>query len=76
VVACAQGIAVRHCTEALLSVMGNGRRFVIRLCKHPAVAGPIGGAVSAQIGFEIGGAAGATIAGVTGPLITYVLMRR
>jgi hypothetical protein len=33
VVACAQGIAVRHCTEALLSVMGNGRRFVIRLCK-------------------------------------------
>jgi hypothetical protein len=76
VVAYAQGIAVHHRTEALLSVMGNGTRFVIRVCKHPAAAGAIGGGISAQIGFEIGGAAGATIAGVTGPLITYLLTRR
>lgn len=75
VVAYAQGIAVHYCREVLLSVMSNGRRFVIRVYQHPAAAGAIGGGISAQIGFEIGGAAGATIAGATGPLITYLLTR-
>jgi hypothetical protein len=76
VVAFAQGIANHHRTKVFLSVMTNGTRFVIRVSKHPAAAGAIGGGISAQIGFEIGGAAGATIAGVTGPLITYLLTRR
>jgi hypothetical protein len=76
VVAYAQGIAVHYCREVLLSVMGNGRRFVIRVYQHPAAAGAIAGGISAQIGFEIGGAAGATIVGATGPLITYLLTRR
>jgi hypothetical protein len=76
VVAYAQGIAVHHRTEVLLSVMGNGKQFVIRVCTHPAAASAIGGGISAPIGFEIGGAVGAAIGGVTGPLITYVLTRR
>jgi hypothetical protein len=76
VVAVAQGIAVHHRTKALLSVMLNGREFLIRVCNHPKVAQAIEGAISARIGYEVGGAAGAVIGGAGGPLIAYVLKRR
>jgi hypothetical protein len=85
VVAFAQGIAVRHGTEALLTVMGNGRRVVIRICKHPATvgtaAGTVAGAISGAAGGVVSGdvvaeAVSGSVNGGVGALIMYVLTRR
>jgi hypothetical protein len=85
VVAFAQGIAVRHGTEALLTVMGNGRRVVIRICKHPAVAGTAAGTLAGAVGGAAGGlvsrdvvtdAVTNGVSGGVGALIMYLLSRR
>jgi hypothetical protein len=75
VVAIAQGIAHHHRTKVLLSVMGNGKRFLIRICKHPVATEAIGGGVGGSIGFAIGGSVGAAIGGASGPIIAYVIRR-
>jgi hypothetical protein len=75
VVAFAQGIAHHHRVKVLLSVIGNGTRFLIRVSGHPAGAQAIGGGIGGGIGFAIGGPDGAVIGGATGPIISYVLTR-
>jgi hypothetical protein len=75
VVAIARGIAHHHRTTVLLSVMGNGTRFLIRICKHPVAAEAIGGGIGGSIAFAIGGPVGAAIGGASGPIIAYVIMR-
>lgn len=75
VVAIAQGIAHHHRTKVLLSVMGNGTRFLIRVCKHPVTAEALGGGIGGSIGFAIGGPVGAMIGGASGPIIAYVITR-
>jgi len=85
VVAFTQGIAVRHGTEALLAVMGNGRRVVIRICKHPAVAGTAAGTLAGAVGGAAGGLVSGDVvtdavtngvSGGVGALIMYLLPRR
>ena len=76
VVAFAQGIALHHCAEVLLSVMGNDTRYLIRVVEHPVGAAVAGGATGGVVGFEIGGAIGAGLGGGVGPLITYLLTHR
>jgi hypothetical protein len=85
VVAWAQGLAVYHRTEVLLSVMGNGSRFLIRVCKHPAVQATASGTVAGAIGGTAGGVVSGDVAtdaisnSVSGgavALITYLLSRR
>jgi len=85
VVAFTQGIAVRHGTEALLAVMGNGRRVVIRICKHPAVAGTAAGTLAGAVGGAAGGLVSGDVvtdavtngvSGGVGALIMYLLSRR
>jgi hypothetical protein len=73
VVAFAQGIAVRHCTEALLSVMGNGSRVLIRVSKHPVTAAIVG---SAAGGVVSGDVVAAAVSGGISSGITYLLTRR
>ena len=75
VVAWAQGIAVHHRTKVLLSVMGNGGGFLIRVCKHPVGGQAIGNGIGGGIGFAIGGLDGAVIGAAAGPIIAYVLKR-
>jgi hypothetical protein len=81
VVAFAQGIAVHHRTEALLSVMGNGKRFVIRVSTHPTVAGSVAGTFGGAAGGVMSGdvVTGAVSGGVSGgvsALLTYIVTRR
>jgi hypothetical protein len=85
VVAFTQGIAVRYGTEALLTVMGNGRRVVIRICKHPAVAGTAAGTLAGAVGGAAGGLVSGDVvtdavtngvSGGVGALIMYLLSRR
>ncbi len=80
VVAFAQGIAQHHHAEVLLSVMGNGHRFLIRVSRHPAVGHTVGGAVGGASGGVVSGevvnvVSGAVSGGVAG-LITYLLTQR
>jgi hypothetical protein len=81
VVAFAQGIAHHHRTEVFLSVMTNGTRFVIRVSKHPIVAGTVAGTVGSAAGGIVSGdvVTGAVSGGVSGgvsALLTYLLTRR
>ena len=83
--ASAQGIAVYHRFQVLLSVMGNGTRFLIRVCKHPVVVGT----ASATVAGAICGTAGVIVTGDVvnsavsngvssgvGALIMFLLSRR
>jgi hypothetical protein len=76
VVAFAVGIAQHHHTEVLLSAIGNGHRFLIRVSKHPTIASAIGSGAGTAIGIEIGGDVGTIIGSITAPFIAYWLMRR
>jgi hypothetical protein len=77
VIAFAQGIANHHRTKVFLSVMTNGTRFVIRVSKHPIVAGTVAGTVgSAAGGIVTGDIVTGAVSGGVSALLTYLLTRR